>query len=294
MRDYLVKAITEGVRVYAAVTTDLVNEAIKRHECYPVASAALGRTMTGAILLAANLKNDEAITVNFRGDGPIGSITADATADGYVRGYVGNPHVDLPLNAAGKLDVGGAIGQGLVTVTRFTGLKEPMSGSCELVTGEVAEDLTQYLYVSEQTPSCVGLGVLVGTDLKAEAAGGFIIQPMPDATDETITRLERNLQSMRSVTAMINDGRTPREMIQEIMTGFEMEFLSTTELNFKCQCSRERIEDMLIGLGINDLKSLVEEGKAEVCCHFCGERYSFNKEELQHIYNIVKGFEAGK
>lgn len=294
MRDYLVKAITEGVRVYAAVTTDLVNEAIKRHECYPVASAALGRTMTGAILLAANLKNDEAITVNFRGDGPIGSITADATADGYVRGYVGNPHVDLPLNTAGKLDVGGAIGHGLVTVTRFTGLKEPMSGSCELVTGEVAEDLTQYLYVSEQTPSCVGLGVLVGTDLKAEAAGGFIIQLMPDATDETITKLEHNLQSMRSVTAMINDGRTPREMIQEIMTGFEMEFLSTTELNFKCQCSRERIEDMLIGLGINDLKSLVEDGKAEVCCHFCGEKYSFNKDELQHIYNIVKGFEAGK
>lgn len=294
MRDYLVKAITEGVRVYAAVTTDLVNEAIRRHECYPVASAALGRTMTGAVLMAANLKNDEAITVNFRGDGPIGSITADATADGYVRGYVGNPHVDLPLNTVGKLDVGGAIGQGLVTVTRFTGLKEPMSGSCELVTGEVAEDLTQYLYVSEQTPSCVGLGVLVGTDLKAEAAGGFIIQPMPDATDETITRLERNLQSMRSVTAMINDGRTPREMIQEIMTGFEMEFLSTTELNFKCQCSRERIEDMLIGLGINDLKSLAEDGKAEVCCHFCGEKYSFNKEELQHIYNIVKGFEAGK
>lgn len=294
MKDYLVKAITEGVRVYAAVTTDLVNEAIRRHDCYPVAAAALGRTMTGAILLAANLKNDEAITVNFRGDGPIGSITADASADGYVRGYVGNPHVDLPLNAAGKLDVGGAIGQGLLTVTRFTGLKEPMSGSCELVTGEIAEDLTQYLYVSEQTPSCVGLGVLVGTDLKAKAAGGFIIQPMPDATEETISKLEENLQAMRPVTAMVDDGLTPKEIITEIMSGFDMEFLSTTELNFKCQCSRERIEDMLIGLGINDLKSLVEDGKAEVCCHFCGEKYAFNKDELQHIYKIVKGFEAGK
>lgn len=291
MSDYLVKAITKGVRVYAAVTTDLVNEAIKRHECYPVASAALGRTMTGALLMAANLKNDEAITLNFRGDGPIGTVTADASADGYVRGYVGNPHVDLPLNELGKLDVGGAIGQGLLTVTRFTGLKEPMSGSCELVTGEIAEDLTQYLYVSEQTPSCVGLGVLVGQDLKAVAAGGFIIQPMPDATEEIISKLEANLQKMRSVTAMISDGLSPQGIVKELMEGFDMEFLSTTELQFKCQCSRERIEDVLIGLGLNDLKSLVDDGKAEVCCHFCGEKYSFNKEELEHIYNIVKGFE---
>ena len=144
MSDYLLKEITNGVSVYAAVTTDLVNEAIRRHDCYPVASAALGRTMTGALLMAANLKNNEAITVSFRGDGPLGTVTADASAEGYVRGDVGNPHVDLPLNAQGKLDVGGGIGQGLVTITRFTGLREPVSGSCEIVTGEVAEDLTQY------------------------------------------------------------------------------------------------------------------------------------------------------
>ena len=210
MSDYLVKAITNGVRVYAAVTTDLVNEAIRRHDCYPVASAALGRTMTGALLMAANLKNNEAITVSFRGDGPLGTVTADASAEGYVRGYVGDPHVDLPLNAQGKLDVGGGIGQGLVTITRFTGLREPVSGSCEIVTGEVAEDLTQYLYVSEQTPSCVGLGVLVGNDLKAIAAGGFIIQPMPDATDEVISKLEENLKNLRPVTSMIKDGLSPQ------------------------------------------------------------------------------------
>lgn len=289
MSDYLVKAITNGVRVYAAVTTDLVNEAIRRHDCYPVASAALGRTMTGALLMAANLKNNEAITVSFRGDGPLGTVTADASADGYVRGYVGDPHVDLPLNAQGKLDVGGGIGQGLVTITRFTGLREPVSGSCEIVTGEVAEDLTQYLYVSEQTPSCVGLGVLVGNDLKAIAAGGFIIQPMPDATDEVISKLEENLKNLRSVTSMIKDGLSPKEIVEEIMAGFEMEFLSTTELKFKCQCSRQRIEDMLIALNVHDLEELVADGKAEICCHFCGEKYNFNKEELEHILKIVQG-----
>lgn len=289
MSDYLVKAITNGVRVYAAVTTDLVNEAIRRHDCYPVASAALGRTMTGALLMAANLKNNEAITVSFRGDGPLGTVTADASADGYVRGYVGDPHVDLPLNAQGKLDVGGGIGQGLVTITRFTGLREPVSGSCEIVTGEVAEDLTQYLYVSEQTPSCVGLGVLVGNDLKAIAAGGFIIQPMPDATDEVISKLEENLKNLRSVTSMIKDGLSPKEIVEKIMAGFEMEFLSTTELKFKCQCSRQRIEDMLIALNVHDLEELVADGKAEICCHFCGEKYNFNKEELEHILKIVQG-----
>lgn len=289
MSDYLVKAITNGVRVYAAVTTDLVNEAIRRHDCYPVASAALGRTMTGALLMAANLKNNEAITVSFRGDGPLGTVTADASAEGYVRGYVGDPHVDLPLNAQGKLDVGGGIGHGLVTITRFTGLREPVSGSCEIVTGEVAEDLTQYLYVSEQTPSCVGLGVLVGNDLKAIAAGGFIIQPMPDATDEVISKLEENLKNLRPVTSMIKDGLSPHGIIEEIMAGFEMEHLSTTELKFKCQCSRQRIEDMLIALNVHDLEELVADGKAEICCHFCGEKYNFNKEELEHILKIVQG-----
>ena len=149
MSDKLVKAITKGVRVYAAVTTDLVNEAIRRHDCYPVAAAALGRTMTGALLLAANLKNKEALTVNIRGDGPLKNITADAVPEGFVRGYVANPHVELPLNDKGKLDVGGGVGQGLVTVTRFTGLREPMRGSSEIVTGESAEDLNNYLYVSD-------------------------------------------------------------------------------------------------------------------------------------------------
>lgn len=287
MSDTLVKAITKGVRVYAAVTTDLVNEAIKRHDCYPVAAAALGRTMTGALLMAANLKNKEAITINIRGNGPLTNITADAVPEGYVRGYVANPHVELPLNAQGKLDVGGGVGEGLVTVTRFTGLREPMRGSSEIVSGEIAEDLTNYLYVSEQTPSSIGLGVLVDTDYTAKAAGGFIIQPMPDADEEIITKLEENLKNMRPVTTMISEGKGPKEIIEEIMTGFQMEFLTTTELGFKCQCSKERLEDVLLNLNRDDMLSLIEDGQAEVCCQFCGEKYNFTKAELEHLLKLA-------
>ena len=287
MSDTLVKAITKGVRVYAAVTTDLVNEAIKRHDCYPVAAAALGRTMTGALLMAANLKNKEAITINIRGNGPLANITADAVPEGYVRGYVANPHVELPLNAQGKLDVGGGVGQGLVTVTRFTGLREPMRGSSEIVSGEIAEDLTNYLYVSEQTPSSIGLGVLVDTDYTAKAAGGFMIQPMPDADEEIITKLEENLKNLRPVTTMIAEGKGPKKIIEEIMTGFQMEFLTTTELGFKCQCSKERLEDVLLNLNRDDMLSLIEDGQAEVCCQFCGEKYNFTKAELEHILKLA-------
>lgn len=287
MSDTLVKAITKGVRVYAAVTTDLVNEAIKRHDCYPVAAAALGRTMTGALLMAANLKNKEAITINIRGNGPLANITADAVPEGYVRGYVANPHVELPLNAQGKLDVGGGVGQGLVTVTRFTGLREPMRGSSEIVSGEIAEDLTNYLYVSEQTPSSIGLGVLVDTDYTAKAAGGFMIQPMPDADEEIITKLEENLKNLRPVTTMIAEGKGTKEIIEEIMTGFQMEFLTTTELGFKCQCSKERLEDVLLNLNRDDMLSLIEDGQAEVCCQFCGAKYNFTKAELEHLLKLA-------
>ena len=252
-----------------------------------MAAAALGRTMTGALLLAANLKNKEALTVNIRGDGPLKNITADAVPEGFVRGYVANPHVELPLNDRGKLDVGGGVGQGLVTVTRFTGLREPMRGSSEIVTGEIAEDLTNYLYVSEQTPSSIGLGVLVDTDFSAKAAGGFIIQPMPDADEETISRLEENLQKLRPVTTMIDEGKDAREIILEIMNGFEMEFLTTTDLAFRCQCSKERLEDVLLNLNHDDMESLIADGQAEVCCHFCGEKYHFTREELQHLLKLA-------
>ncbi len=289
MSDILVKAITKGIRVYAAVTTELVNEAIKRHDCSPTAAAALGRTMTGALLLAANLKNQEAITVSFQGNGPLGYITADATPDGYVRGYVGNPHVDLPLKADGKLDVGGAVGEGMVQVTRFTGLGEPMRGSCEIVSGEIAEDLTNYLFTSEQTASSVALGVLVGTDFKAIAAGGFMLQLMPDADEEIISRVEEALKKVRPVSSMIADGVSAKGIIAELMADFEMDYLSSTELAFRCKCNRERIEDVLLSLSHADMQALVDDGQAEVCCQFCGEKYHFEKDELVHLMKLADG-----
>lgn len=294
MKDHLVKAVADGVRVHAAITTNLVNEAVSRHDCYPVASLALGRTMTGALLMAANLKNKECITIKFNGNGPLGSIVADANEAGFVRGYIANPHVNLPLNNKGKLDVGGGVGQGILSVTRFTGLKDPIMGSCEIVSGEIAEDLTNYLYISEQTPSSVGLGVLVNTDLKVVAAGGFIIQLLPDATEDTLTKLEANLAKIRPVSTMIKDGLDARGIIAELLQDFNVNYLTTTDLAFKCQCSKERIEDVLISLNEYDLQSLLDDGHAEVCCHFCGTKYQFNQDELTAIFNVSQKLNKNK
>lgn len=283
MKDHLVKATADGVRIYAAVTTNLVNEAIRRHDCYPVAAAALGRTMTGALLMAANLKNKEALTITFDGDGPLGKVTADATPEGFVRGYIEEPHINLPLNQYGKLDVGGGIGKGMVSVTRFTGLRNPITGSTEITDGEIADDLTKYLYVSEQTPSSVGLGVLVNSDFKCIGAGGFFIQPLPDAADACIDKLEDNLRRINSVSHMVECGLDAKRIIAELLQGFDIHYMTTTDLAFKCQCSRKRISEVLLSLNRQDLQSLVEDGQAEVCCHFCNEKYKFNGDELRAL-----------
>ena len=288
--DCLTKALVAGnVRIYAAVTTALTEEARRRHDLTPTAAAALGRTMTGALLLAANMKNDEALTVKFAGDGAIKSITADATPKGIVRGYVGNPHVDLPLNAAGKLDVGGAVGKGTLSVTRFTGLKEPVTGSAAIVDGEIGSDLTNYLYVSEQTPSSVGLGVLIATDRTVAAAGGFVVQPLPGADDALLDVIEENLRNFGNVSAAVNDGAAPADLIEKLATGLaNVEILDDTPLKFRCQCSRARIEDMLIALTEEDLLSLIGDGKAEVCCHLCGEKYRFDADELKMFLSVKR------
>ena len=288
MRDHLLRATADGVRIFAAITTDLVDEAARRHDCYPTAAAALGRTITGALLFAANLKNEEAVTIKIQGDGPLGRIVADAVPEGYARGFVDNPHVDLPLNGAGKINVGGGVGRnGLVTVTRFTGLERDVSGSCELVSGEIAEDLTNYLFVSEQTPSSVGLGVLVDTDLTVKAAGGFLVQPLPDVSDAVLDRLEQNLKSMRSVTEMIDGGLDARGLIETIFGGLDINYLSETELAFRCQCSRARVASTLISLNKSDRQSLLDDGKAEVVCQFCGEKYQFTGDELRALFSDV-------
>lgn len=290
MADHLIKATAEGVRIFAAVTTNLAEEARKRHACYPVAAAALGRTMTGALLLAANLKTTECVTLKIQGDGPLGMVVADANADGCVRGYVDHPQVDLPLNAQGKLAVGAAVGKGLISVTRFTGLKQPFTGSAELLTGEIAEDLTQYLMVSEQTPSSVGLGVLVEKDLRVSAAGGFFVQALPEAEDAVLARIEGNLQTMPPVSQLIQSGADARKLVEAVFEGLKIQFYDELPLAFQCHCSKERIESVLISLGEQELASMAQEGKAEVGCHFCAEKYLFSKEELETLLKSARSF----
>lgn len=281
--DHLVKAAAEGVRVHAAVTTDLVNEAMRRHGCLPLAAAALGRTMTGALLLAANLKNRECLTVKFQGGGPLGRVTADASAEGAVRGYVAHPRAELPLTN-GKLSVGQGIGRGLLSVTRFTGLKTSVTGTCEIFSGEIAEDFTRYLLQSEQTPSSVGLGVRIGTDGRAESAGGFLVQPMPGAQEDVLSRLEAAIAALRPVSEMVRDGLSARDIVAEVLRGFsDIRFFDEMPLAFRCQCSRQRTADILMTLGADDLAQLVQDGEAEVCCDFCGTAYRFNRGELLTI-----------
>jgi len=272
------------VRAFVAVTTNLTEEARQRHDCYPIAAAALGRTMTGAMLLAANLKTDESISIRIDGDGPLGAVVADAWADGRVRGYVEEPHTDLPLHN-GKLDVGQAVGVGHINVTRFTGLKQPFTGSAELVSGEIAEDMTNYLYVSEQTPSTISLGVLVNPDLSVAAAGGLMV-----ADDAALEQIENNLAALGPISQLIQQGMDGQAILQKIFAGMEVELnlYEPLELTFRCQCSRERVTTALISLGVEELTDILKDEQAELCCHFCAEKYQFNKEELEELIESIK------
>ena len=289
MSDYLLKAIADDdVRIYAAITTNLAEDARTRHNTSPLATAALGRTMTGALLLAANLKNDEAITIRLKGDGVLGGVTADAVPTGFVRGYVDNGAANLPLNAQGKLDVGGGIGRGTISVTRFTGLKEPVTGTADLTDGEIGTDIANYLSVSEQTPAAVGLGVLVDTDCHVAAAGGFFVQPLPGAKDSTITAIENNLGKVGNLSSLIADGANAKDIIDCLTEGIAVRYLDETPLSFRCHCSKRRIEDMMMGFGDEDLETLLADGQAEICCNFCGEKYLFTADELRAIIAVKK------
>lgn len=289
MGDHITRAtIVGGVRAFAAVTTTLVEEARKRHDCYPIAAAALGRAMTGALLLAANLKTDESITIRISGDGPLGEVITDAHASGLVRGYVKNPHVYLPLHN-GKLDVGTAVGKGQISVTRFTGLKQPFTGSSELVSGEIAEDITNYLYVSEQTPSTVALGVLVQPDMTVTAAGGFVVQALPNADDEVLSIIEKNISLLPPVSQLISEGLDAAGIINRIFADLSVTIYEEAPLEFKCTCSYDKVQKVLISLGVEEINDiLVEDGQAEVCCPFCSAKYQFNKSSLEEIIDIIK------
>ena len=283
MQDHIVKGVAAGsVRIFAAVTTNLVDEGRRRHGCYPTATAALGRTMTGALLLAADLKTAERITLRLAGDGPLQEVIADADGDGTVRGFVKQPLLDLPLRE-GKLDVAAAVGKGQIHVTRFTGLKQPFTGSAALFSGEIAEDITHYLYTSEQTLSSVALGVLVNPDMSVAAAGGFFIQVLPGAEDGIIGQVEENLKLLPPVSTMVNQGLTAQEMIEKVFTGLKYTLQPQQELVFKCTCSREKVKNMLVSLGKEELEDMKLKGQSEIICHFCNEAYLFQSVELQEI-----------
>ncbi len=293
MSDYIVRAIAGNaqIRAFAATAKDTVEAARVAHNLSPVASAALGRTLIGGAMMGAMLKSEkDMLTLQIKGDGPIGQIVVTADASGSVKGYVQNPSVMLPPNAAGKLDVGGAVGYGVLQVIKDMGLKDPYCGQTVLQTGEIAEDLTYYFASSEQVPSSVGLGVLMDKDLAdVKQAGGFIIQLMPFADDSVIEQLEKNLTQIPSVTAMLDAGLTPEQMLEKVLEGMDVEFTDTLPLTFKCNCSKERIEKALISVGEKDLKEMIADGKPiEVNCHFCSKNYTFSIAELQGLLKKAK------
>lgn len=287
MMDYLVKAtLYDGmVRAYAAVSTHSIEEARKRQDSWATTTAALGRTMTSTVLMGAMLKGENKLTVKVEGNGPIGQIVADANAKGEVRGYVNNPHVDFELNEKGKLDVKRAVGtEGSLSVVKDLGLKDYFTGSVPLVSGEISEDFTYYFALSEQIPSAVGTGVLINPDHSVLAAGGFIVQLMPGATEEMIDQLEKDIDAFPAVSGLIEEGKSPEEILQILFKGEKINYLETLPIQFKCECSKERIGRAIKGLGEAEIKDMIEKDKgAEATCHFCNEVYTFTEEDLEEM-----------
>ena len=290
-RDYVIRATAENalLKAFVATTTHLCEAARKSHDTYPTATAALGRLLTAAAMQGMNLKGDDILTLRVQGDGPLGQLVAVSRSDGRVKGYVSEPHVHLPLRPDGKLDVGGAVGKGMLYITKDFGLKEPYTGSVPLVTGEIAEDLTSYFAVSEQTPSAVALGVLVDVDNSVKGAGGVLVQLMPGAPDDLINRLEANLAALPQVSRFFGEGGTPEELLQLVFKGFDYRILASQPLAFACDCSKEKLEGILISLGPEELAYLSsEQGGAEVRCHYCNQAYRFAKEELDRLITSIR------
>ncbi|WP_313237568.1 Hsp33 family molecular chaperone HslO [Sporosarcina ureae] len=285
--DYLVKALAfEGqIRAYAVRSTETVGEVQRRHQMWPTATAALGRTISAAVMMGAMLKGDDSITVKIQGDGPLGPIVVDANAKGEVRGYATYPQTHLPLNEQGKLDVRGAVGtEGMLSIVKDLGLKDYFTGQVPIISGEIAEDFTHYMVVSEQVPSAVALGVLVDPDNTVKASGGFILQVMPGATEETIELLEGRIANMTAISTMIDNGLTPEGILTEVLGQENVEFLSKVDVKFDCECSKERFSEAIKGLGAVEIQAMIDEDHgAEAQCHFCLEKYEFSEQELQKL-----------
>lgn len=292
MTDYIIRATAaEGqIRAFAATTRDLVEYARSAHNTSPVATAALGRLLTAGAMMGIMMKGEkDLLTLKIEGDGPIGGLTVTADSRGNVKGYVFHPEVMLPPNAKGKLDVGGALGIGVLSVIKDIGLKDPYVGQTILVTSEIAEDLTYYFATSEQTPSSVALGVLMERDNTVKQAGGFILQMMPGASEEVISALEKRLGEITSITALLDAGNTPEMILEHILGDFGLEILDKLPTAFSCNCSEERIEKALISVGKQELQSMIEDGKTiEVNCHFCNKHYPVTVERLKELLEMAR------
>lgn len=281
----MVRATAAGamVRLFVCNSKDLVEEARKIHNTTPVVTAALGRLLTAGSMMGTMLKGEkDLLTIQIKSSGPIGGLTVTATPDGMVKGYPINAQVDIPLKANGKLDVGNAMGIGVMNVIKDMGLKEPYVGQTVLQTGEIGDDLTYYFATSEQIPSSVGVGVLVDRDYSVKQAGGFIVQLMPFATEEVIVKLEENLSKITSVTSMLEEGLSAEEIVARIFDGMDYEISDTTNIGFQCNCSKERVTKAIISIGKKDIKEMIDDNKPiEVNCHFCNTNYVFSVEELK-------------
>ena len=292
MNDYIIRATAanDQIRAFAAVTTEMVETAREHHNTSPVATAALGRLLTAGAMMGSMMKGEkDVLTLQIKAGGPLQGITVTADSQGNVKGYVGNPDVCIPANSKGKLDVAGAVGPGFLTVIKDMGLKEPYSGQVMLQTCEIAEDLTYYFATSEQVPSAVGLGVLMNKNNTVRQAGGFIVQLMPFAEEDVISKLEQNVQKINSVTNLLEEGHTPESLLEKVLEGFDVQINEKMDTRFHCNCSKERVEKALISIGRKELNEMIQEGKPiEMNRHFCNTNYNFTVEELKEILRRCK------
>ena len=292
MSDYMIRgtAADDKVRIFAVTTRDLVEKARQIHNTSPVATAALGRLLSAASMMGPMMKGDkDLMTLRIKGDGPIGGITVTADSKGNVKGYPENPNVLIHAKPNGKLDVSGAVGKGYITVIRDLGLKEPYVGQVDLVSGEIAEDLTYYFTTSEQVPSSVGLGVLLDKTNFVKQSGGFIVQLMPDVSDEVISTIEKNLSGVKSVTSMLEEGMTPEDIAEKLLKGLDLRILEKIPVGFKCNCSRERMAKAVISLGEKEIKEMIKDNEPiEINCHFCNSSYEFSVDELKEMLKAAK------
>ncbi|MGO1369168.1 MAG: Hsp33 family molecular chaperone HslO [Senegalia sp. (in: firmicutes)] len=292
MKDYIIRAIDEDAsfRVFIASSTNTVEKARKIHGTSPVATAALGRTLTGAALMGSMLKGDkDKLTIQFRGDGPINNILAVSNSKGEVKGYISNPDIEVEDRVDGKLNVGGAVGSnGKLIVIKDIGLKNPYIGQSNIVSGEIAEDLANYFTTSEQQPSAVALGVLVDKDISVKASGGVIVQVLPNIDEEVLTKLEKNITILSFISSLIDEGSTPEDILNQVFGEFSMKITEKKEMDFACDCSKDRMERALISLGRDELTQILEEDKqAELVCHFCNEKYNFEEKEIKELLNSI-------